>query len=233
MDGASQPEKFGHRVQQLLDELGQPQAWLAEKSGLSTSVLSRLIRSDRPPTVEHVAAIAPVLGSSVDLLVAGTDAQARIAAASQYVPREHFEAAHRQLVEFEQQKNDLETRLRRAEEELQQERARSIKVQRELTEQLGWAHQEVSRAKSDLAEGREQLRHYGTALHQAASDVSVLKAKLTQVQAALSEGTGASRLAAAFAGVAAIGAVTAATYLHQARSEAKHDGATTSSSKKK
>lgn len=223
MDDAVVALRFGDRIRQHLAQINQNQAWLAEKAGIDSSVLSRLISGSRNPTIEHVGAMAPVLGTTVDLLVIGTDAEARIAAASQYVPREHYEAAHHQLVEFERQKNDLEARLRRAEEELQHEKTRAIKVQRELTEQLGWAHHEVARSKSDLAENREQLRHYGVALQQAASDVSVLKAKLTQVQAAVSDGTSASRLAAALAGVAAIGAVTAATYLHQARGESPHE----------
>lgn len=233
MDNASAVVHFGDRIRQLLSQMNQNQAWLADKAGIDGAVLSRLIKGSRHPTVGHVDALAPVLGITVDVLVAGTNAEARIAAASQYVPREHYEAAHRQLVEYEQKKNDLEARLRRAEEDLHQEKARTLKVQRELTEQLGRSHHELERVKSDLAEGREQLRHYGVALQQAASDVSVLKANLTQVQSAVSEGANASRIAAALAGVAAVGAVTAAAYLGQAQGEAKRQRRTPPSSRKK
>lgn len=233
MDDALAVVHFGDRIRQLLSQLKQNQVWLADQAGIDSSVLSRLMKGNRQPTVEHVDALAPVFGLTADLLVAGTNAEARIAAASQYVPRKHYEAAHRQLVDYEQQKNDLEARLRRAEEELHQEKARTLKVQRELTEQLGRSHHELERAKSDLDEGREQLRHYGVALQQAASDVSVLKAKLTQVQSAVNEGANASRIAAALAGVAAVGAVTAAAYLGQARGEAKRERRTPPPSRKK
>lgn len=218
MNGALELERFGDRLQQRLEQVKQSQAWLADKSGLSTSVLSRLVRCDRLPKLEHVAAMAPVLGTSVDLLVAGTDAEAHIAAASQYVPREHYEAVHQQLVEYEGRKNDLEARLRQALDDVDREKTRRLATQSDLTEKLGQAHLDLDRARRDFAEAKEQNRHYQAALHQAASDVSVLKAKLQEVQAAVNDGTNSSRLAAALAGVAAIGAVTAAAYLARARS---------------
>lgn len=229
MDSGPTLERFGDRLLRLLKQANQNQAWLADKSGLSTSVLSRLARNDRQPNLEHCASIAPVLGFSVDVLVAGTDAEAHIAAASQYVPREHYEAVHLQLIEYEGKKNDLETRLRQALDDVDREKTRRLTMQSDLTEKLGQAHLDLDRARRDFAEAKEQTRRYQAALHQAVSDVSVLKAKLQEVEAAVSDGTNASRLAAALAGVAAIGAVTAAAYLSRVRSEPKSDEASPSS----
>ncbi len=77
-----QEESFGRRVLRLLAESGRSQAWLVETAQLSSSVVSRLVRGDRLPTFEHVAAMAPALGVTVDALVAGTDAAQKIAVAS-------------------------------------------------------------------------------------------------------------------------------------------------------
>lgn len=220
MASASYQERFCNRLQRLLQEADQNQAWLVEQTGLSSSVLSRLVRGDRLPTFEHLAAIAPVLGSSVDLLVAGTDAEARIAEASQFVPRAHYEAVHRQLIEDEWRKNELESQLRQTRAELEHEKAQRLDTQKELTDQLGQAHLKLERSDHDLDEARQQLRRYQEALHQAACDVAVLKGKLQEVQAAVKDGTNASRLAAALAGVAAVGAVTAAAYLARTKSAA-------------
>jgi transcriptional regulator with XRE-family HTH domain len=72
-------ESFGQRLQRLLAESGRSQAWLADTARLSSSVVSRLVRGERLPTFEHVAAMAPPLGLTVDALVAGTEAAQKIA----------------------------------------------------------------------------------------------------------------------------------------------------------
>jgi transcriptional regulator with XRE-family HTH domain len=104
-------ESFGQRLQRLLAESGRSQAWLVDTAQLSSSVVSRLVRGDRLPTFEHVAAMAPPLGLTVDALVAGTDAAQKIAVASQYVTREHYEAVHRQVVEQAGWISELESQL--------------------------------------------------------------------------------------------------------------------------
>ena len=77
--GLRSQESFGQRLQRLLAESGRSQAWLADTARLSSSVVSRLVRGERLPTFEHVAAMAPPLGLTVDALVAGTEAAQKIA----------------------------------------------------------------------------------------------------------------------------------------------------------
>lgn len=106
-------EEFGVRLDRLLREQSRSQAWLVAHSKLTSSVVSRLVRGDRLPTAEHVAAIAPLFGMSAAQMVADTDAESRVAEASQYVNRAHFESVHRQLVDAESEIELLKEQLSR------------------------------------------------------------------------------------------------------------------------
>jgi transcriptional regulator with XRE-family HTH domain len=129
-------ESFGQRIQRLLSESGRSQAWLAHHAKLSSSVVSRLIRGDRLPMFEHVAAMAATLGLTVDALVAGTEAAQRIAVASQYVTREQYEAVHRQVVEQVGEIAELESQLSAARSEHSQASAQHRTAHQALSDKL-------------------------------------------------------------------------------------------------
>jgi transcriptional regulator with XRE-family HTH domain len=110
----AQPVPFGQRILALLEEL-QParnQTWLAEQSGLSTAVVSRLISGKRSPKLEHAESMAPVFGLDVAVLLRGTDAESRLQEVIDWVPRAHYEAAISKMIEFESRNRELEEQLR-------------------------------------------------------------------------------------------------------------------------
>jgi transcriptional regulator with XRE-family HTH domain len=206
-------ESFGQRIQRLLSESGRSQAWLAHHAKLSSSVVSRLIRGDRLPMFEHVAAMAATLGLTVDALVAGTEAAQRIAVASQYVTREQYEAVHRQVVEQVGEIAELESQLSAARSEHSQASAQHRTAHQALSDKLEQTARELSQANRELAAAKLALRRHQAALHHAATDVAVLHGKLAAVRVAR---TDPSRLAAALAGLDAIGCASAAEYLDRA-----------------
>ncbi len=203
-------EAFGQRLHRLLAVSGRSQAWLVDTARLSSSVVSRLVRGDRLPTFEHVAAMAPALGLTVDALVAGTEAAQKIAEASQYVTRDHYEAVHRQVVEQAGWIGELESQLSAARSEHSQASAQHRTAHQALSDKLEQTARELSQANRELAGAKLALRRHQAALHHAASDVAVLHGKLAAVSAARTDPT---RLAAALAGLDAIGNATAAAYL--------------------
>ncbi len=205
-----QEESFGQRLQRLLAESGRSQAWLVDTAQLSSSVVSRLVRGDRLPTFEHVAAMAPPLGLTVDALVAGTDAAQKIAVASQYVTRDHYEAVHRQVVEQAGEIAELESQLSAARSEHSQASAQHRTAHQALSDKLEQTARELSHATRELVNAKLALRRHQAALHHAASDVAVLHGKLAAVRAARTDPT---QLAAALAGLEEIGSAAAAGYL--------------------
>ena len=205
-----QDEPFGRRVLRLLAESGRSQAWLVDTAQLSSSVVSRLVRGDRLPTFAHVAAMAPPLGLTGDALVAGTDAAQKIAVASQYVTRDHYEVVHRQVVEQAGEIAELESQLSAARSEHSQASAQHRTAHQALSDKLEQTARELSQANRELAGAKLALRRHQAALHHAASDVAVLHGKLVVVRAARTDPT---QLAAALAGWDSIGSATAAAYL--------------------
>jgi transcriptional regulator with XRE-family HTH domain len=203
-------EAFGQRLQRLLAESGRSQTWLVDTAGLSSSVVSRLVRGERLPTFEHVAAMAASLGLTVDELVAGTDAAQKIAVASQYVTREHYAAVHRQVVEQAGWIAELESQLSAARSEHSQASAQHRTAHQALSDKLEQTSRELSQSNRELAGAKLALRRHQAALHHAASDVAVLHGMLAAVSAAK---TDPSRLAAALAGLEAVGSASAAGYL--------------------
>ena len=209
-------EKFGVRLDRLLREQKRSQAWLVAHSKLTSSVVSRLVRGDRLPTAEHVAAMAPLFGMSAAQLVADTDAESRVAEASQYVTRAHFESVHRQLVDAEEevQRTSLEV--------ARMEKAKFLLLddvrahERELSAKIADLEAQLQDSQAQRAEWQRKSKQSVAALCEAVTDVAVLSAKLAEVQIAAEAGD-AARLQAALAGSASIGNRTAVEYLEKYR----------------
>ena len=195
---------------------GRSQTWLVQHARLSSSVVSRLIRGDRLPTPEHVAALAPLLGMSASEVVAGTDAETSISEASQYVTRAHFESVHSSLVDAESRIADLESELQRMHLALKQLEDSATSRQRELSAQLAQTEHRLERALSMLADCHRHRERTVDALSEAVTDVAVLQGKLTESSIAAEQGDRA-RLKAALSGWSGIGKRTAAEYLRKDR----------------
>ena len=215
---------FGVRLKSILIELGMSQATLAEKSGISTTEISRIISGDRNPTLVTLDAIGPVIGVDTPRMVTGTDAEHRIAEASALVRRADYEAATKKIVEYEQRTSDLEARLRERNDELGREVRRRAEAedQREaLANELRQLHWEREREKDDLGNSRRRttelegdLRRYRRGLARAVAEVAHLKQKLAELAEEVRKSGSSSKLAMLLAGVAAAtGVVTMTTFL--------------------
>ena len=209
-------EKFGVRLDRLLREQSRSQAWLVAHSKLTSSVVSRLVRGDRLPTAEHVAAIAPLFAMSAAQLVADTDAESRIAEASQYVTRAHFESVHRQLVDAESEIELLEHQMARMQNEKHQILEVATSRERELSAKIAEVEAKLQHSQGQLAAWQRRSKQSVDALCEAVTDLAVLSAKLAEIQAAAEEEDHA-RLQNALDGSASIGKRTAVEYLEKYR----------------
>lgn len=211
---------IGVRIQGLLDELGHNAAWLSDKVGVSRSTITRILRGERNPTPETLQEIAPILGRSLAQLVANTDAAERVKEAQELVARKDYEAAVRQVIEFERRAHDLQGHLRDANEELRLERDR----RRRLSEELEQCRQERDGAKRQALHNEQDARRYREALEKAVADVALLQAQVQELGAAVEAGRRTGRVGAILAGVAA--AVSVASYLGSDASGANKPKAT-------
>lgn len=64
-------ERFGARVQELMDAKGLSQAELGRRSGMSRSVINNLLRGIRNPSLLTALTVSRALGVSLDELTAG------------------------------------------------------------------------------------------------------------------------------------------------------------------
>ncbi|MDC3985923.1 helix-turn-helix domain-containing protein [Polyangium jinanense] len=211
-NGATIPIR--ERIQTRLDELEQTPAWLAEKVGVSRSTITRILKGERNPTPETLHEIAPVLGEEVAQLVAGTDAEKRVKEAQDIVSRRDYEAAVRQVVDFERKANDLAAQVRELNERCAQEQIRARKLTDQLEEserKCGLIEEERDRARREALHHEQDARRYCEGLEKAVADVVALRAQVRELGAAVESGRTTSRVAAILAGVAA--AVSVASYL--------------------
>ncbi len=204
---------IGGRIEVLLGELGKTPAWLAEKAGIERSTVSRILKGARNPTPETLSNLAPVLGVSLEQLVAGTDAAARVEEAANLVSRAHYEDAVRQLIELERKGNDLAEQLR-AEKEVSKEAL----VKRRIAEDVaGTLQAERDAAVRESQRHEADVRRYQEALQRAVADVARLQTDVTELSKAVDESRLTGRVAAILAGTAALASV--ASYLKGRSSE--------------
>lgn len=64
-------ERFGARVQELMDKKGLNQAELGRRAGMSRSVINNLLRGIRNPSLLTALTVARALGVSLDELTSG------------------------------------------------------------------------------------------------------------------------------------------------------------------
>lgn len=64
-------QRFGDRVQELMDKKGLSQAELGRRSGMSRSVINNLLRGIRNPSLLTALTVSRALGVSLDELTSG------------------------------------------------------------------------------------------------------------------------------------------------------------------
>ncbi|WP_437713014.1 helix-turn-helix domain-containing protein [Sorangium sp. So ce448] len=225
---SSPPEPIGHRIKFQLDGLGQSPAWLAEKAGVPRSTVHRILTGDRNPTPDTLQLLAPVLGVTLEQLVAGTDAAERVKEAQNLVSREHYDEAIRQLIEFERNATNLAARLRETEEALRGERDRRQRAEGKLES----AERERDEACLAAKRNERDAQRYREALERAVADVARLQTQVRELGEAVGEGERTNRVAAILAGVAAVASL--ATYLTSEPGAGRQTpGASTQSTSKK
>lgn len=198
---------IGQRIEELLREMGKPPAWLAEKAGLERSTVSRILKGARNPTPETLSNLAPVLGVSLEQLVAGTDAAARVEEAANLVSRAHYEDAVRQLIEFERKANDLAEQLR-----VEKEVSKDAQAKRRDAEEAARTVQaDRDAAVRESKRHEEDARRYQEALQRAVADVARLQTDVAELSKAVDQSRLTGRMAAILAGTAALASV--ASYL--------------------
>ncbi|MBE7449251.1 MAG: helix-turn-helix transcriptional regulator [Kofleriaceae bacterium] len=210
-------EPIGARIEARLAELAQNPAWLADKAGVSRSTITRILKGDRNPTPQTLQEIAPVLGVTLEQLVAGTNAAERVGEAQQLVSRRDFEAAVAQVIEFERKANDLAASVRDLKEEIKAERERTTKARRDAENarrDLEAAETERDRARRDARRYEDDAKRYQHALEKAVTDVAQLRATVHELTGKVTSGNVTTKIGAALAGVAAV--VSVAHYLRNA-----------------
>lgn len=205
------PMPIGERIAALLKEQDKTAAWLADTAGMHRSTVHRLLTNKRKsPTPQTLAELAPVLGMTIEQLVAGTDAAARVGEAASLVPRAQFEAVVQKMLECKRRVMDAKDRARRAEEEAAREYERRIRDQaaRELAERDKAKVAEADERELDdlrtIVQRREQdLERYKSLFARVVADNEVLKAQIAELGQAINDSRRTTSIASILAGAAA------------------------------
>ncbi len=201
------------RIEQHLARLGKTPAWLAEKAGVERSTVTRILNGERNPTADTLDHIAAVFDMSLAELVAGTDAEGRVAEEERMVPRRDFEGVMRQMIHFENRANELDVRMRERDEsilglekQIRDSKAECVAVRR----QCALVERERDQARHDALRHEGDALRYREGLERAVGDVALLKGQLTEMAKKVDDSRMAGQAAALLAGLAAV--VTVATY---------------------
>ena len=178
------PIPIRDRIATLLAALGQKSGWLADKAGVERSTVTRILQNKRQPNAETLATLAPILGVTVEELVAGTDAADRVENARRLIDRRHYDDAVRQIIEAEQKITDLSRALHEVKDREEKEHNRRKDVEKILKT----THAELEAMKPKLEDAlcaatrREQdVQKYRSALGRALTDMATLKTNAEQL----------------------------------------------------
>jgi transcriptional regulator with XRE-family HTH domain len=202
------------RIRDLLTQLGQSQAWLAEKMGVERSTVTRILKGTRNPTPKTLQEMAPVRGVSLEQLVAGTDAEDRVQEAQNLVPRSALNDAIQKVIEYERKLNDMAARNRDIVEASNRDRdqARDARAnQAELQRHLAFVTEERDQARREARHHEQDARRYREALGRAVADVAQLQGHVQELGTAMEAGNRTGKVTAILAGVAAV--VSVANYI--------------------
>jgi transcriptional regulator with XRE-family HTH domain len=176
--------KFGSRLEQLLADRKLTVREFDKLTGYDASLISRITRGEREATPEFLKCAARALGLPLGDLVAGTDAEAKLATPSKFASHPIFIGALGALFGQESKVHDLEAQIRTLRDDLQQERKAREDAEQEkgaaqrsvefLAKEKEALTERISARKGEIARAREVLA-------QAANEVKGLKRKATAV----------------------------------------------------
>ena len=190
MGSAATPLSFGIHLRELLAARGDQgtQSWLAKRSGVDSSLISRIMAGDRPPTLDTLQALAPALEMDLAKLVAGTDAESRLAAGPDHVRVSDYQEAVGKVIEYETKIRDIESRGRALQgsvekEELARRKAESLVDG--LRDNLDQSGEKLRAALVMVEQQNETIGNLTTALQRAISEFSSLKTRVDALQTEL------------------------------------------------
>lgn len=215
-EGVNERRPFGARLHELLERQGRTQAWLADTSNLDRSLVSRLIKGDRLPTSEALRSLAPVLEVDVTDLVLGTDAEDRLAEATNYVRRSDHEEALATIIDFEHRNRELSARVRSLTDTLNDEQLARDRAEK-LAAESGALRAQIDVLKADVETKAMEVSRYQAALARAIAEFGTLRQQLGEVQAELGHSKASTHLTTVLAGIAA--ATGVASLAHFLRDE--------------
>jgi transcriptional regulator with XRE-family HTH domain len=213
---------FNERLGALLAERKAEggQAWLARVSGLEPSTISRLLRDkERLPARETLEALAPALGTTVEVLVEGTTAAERLRSGPEFVSAEQFQHAVTTMLAFERRTNDAEAHLRDARQALnaELERTRAARADNDrLRSDLEDARANIRALEQERDNLKSALEDHRKALEKAVFDICQLQAHVGELKKLAEASKTSATTGALLAGIAAItGLATVAHYLSE------------------
>lgn len=218
MNGSAGCVPFRDRLDELLRKQGPDatQAWLAERSGIDRSLISRLLKGDRLPTPDVLQCLAPALGIDVATLVGGTNAEDRLRDVTDHVRKGDYMEAVSTVIAYESRNRDLKTQV----DALKEERDREVARRRQAVQAArdAEAQRDASeRNRTELAErnGRlsEELDRYRRALANAVAEIGALRAQFHELEQELGDTARSTKVAAIMAGVAAVTGVATVAHL--------------------
>lgn len=217
MVATSERVQFGDRLRELLAKDGgvRTQAWLATRSGIDRSLLSRLISNERPPTSETLFALAAALEIGLADLVAGTDAEGRLDSGKDYVRRSDYQEAIGKVIEYEVRIRDVEALSRSLEERFAKEQALRKTIEASVTKVEGerdLALTKLAASESACEAAKTEVARYRSALQRALTQFSALKVQVDELQKELGATKKSSKAGAMLSGVAAIASVATLAY---------------------
>lgn len=176
VDTAADKEiEFGERIKKLREDRGWTQADLAREAGLSPAMLSRLLSSDRPPRMEHLAVLASAFSTTVVELISGTTAKS---AMREWVTREEYEEADKARADAEGALRVAHADLKAREAEIAQAKAAVrdlINERATLQQHLVTIEAEAGRARVLSEENLQLKRQLQDALSRGAAQAAIAK----------------------------------------------------------
>jgi transcriptional regulator with XRE-family HTH domain len=102
------PMKFSNHLRGLIEFRNTSQASVAERAGISTAVMSRLVNGEREPNMDHAVAISAALEITVDELLRHTTAGH---IAGKWVPMDAYAKLEHKVVQACRERDILQAQL--------------------------------------------------------------------------------------------------------------------------
>ncbi len=189
MTTESPTESFSERLAERIERAQLTQSALADQSGLSQSMISRLVSGDRTPTMTQLVALARVLGCLPDALVQDTTEAGVL---EEWVSSEQYLESERTRLRLEGELDEQRARNRALEGEREslntlirnrQEEA-AVLERRAIVAEAALAGEQRARlqAESDLGSLRAEHHALKVTLEEAKAKLQTLRRQLQQVK---------------------------------------------------